>query len=118
MTYSKFIYEVEQTVINQLDNGIWYLEPEWKSMVRQDIVQDITELKDCYLDDWWDLEEVLKLEVERRNARDSKKSVVIDWLYELITNKVEPAMLEEETDFIKNLTEYMKTNHEENKEKQ
>lgn len=111
MTYSKFIYEVEQTVINQLDNGIWYLEPEWKSMVRQDIVQDITEVKDCYLDDWWDLEEVLKLEVERRNARDSKKNEVINWLYDLITAQVEPAMLQEETDYIKQVVDFMKTNH-------
>ena len=58
------------------------------------------------------------MEVEKRNAINSKKPVVINWLYDLITTQVEPAILQEETDYIKQVTEFMKTNHEMQKDKE
>ena len=36
----------------------------------------------------------------------------MNWLYELITAQIEPAMLEEEAQYIKQVTEFMKANHE------
>ena len=65
-----------------------------------------------YLTGWYDVEDILKLEVEKRNAENSKKEVVIDWLYDVITTTVEPAMLAEETDYIKQVVEFMRANHE------
>ena len=116
MLYSKFIYHAEQLTIKQLDNETWYLDPEWKDIVCREIESDLNKLEDNYLTDWWDIENVLRLEVEKRNAHDDKKKAVIDWLYETITAQVEPAMLAEESDYIKNVVEFMKVNHE-NQEK-
>ena len=112
MLYSKFISEAKQKTINQLDNGVWYLEPEWKDIVCREITDELDKVEDNYLTDWWDIENVLRLEVERRNAQNSNKDAVINWLYDLITTIVEPTMLAEETDYIKNVIEFMKVNHE------
>lgn len=112
MLYSKFIYHAKEMTIQQLDNGTWYLEPEWKDIICREIESNLDNVEDNYLSDWWDIENVLRLEVEKRNAQDSKKNDVINWLYEVISAQVEPAMMQEETDFIKNVVEYMKLNHE------
>ena len=115
MLYSKFIYHAKEMTIQQLDNGTWYLEPEWKDIICREIESDIDKIEDNYLTDWWDIENVLRLEVDKRNVRDDKKKAVIDWLYDTITATVEPAMLEEETNYIKNVIEYMKVEHEKDK---
>lgn len=114
MLYSKFIYHAKELTIQQLDNQIWYLEPEWKDIICREIESDLDNVEDNYLTDWWDIENVLRLEVDRRNAQDNKKKAVIDWLYDVITQTVEPAMLAEETDYIKNVVEFMKANHKDN----
>ena len=112
MLYSKFIYHCKEMTIQQLDNGVWYLEPEWKDIICREIESDLANVEDNYLTDWWDIENVLHLEVEKRNAKDNKKKEVIDWLHDVITAQVEPAIMQEETDYIKNVIEFMKANHE------
>jgi len=52
------------------------------------------------------------LRFEKRNTVNSNKPYVLNWLHDLINTQIEPAMLQEETDFIKQVTEFMKTNHE------
>lgn len=111
MLYSKFIFDAEQKTINQFDNGTWYLEPEWKDIVCREVTDNIEDIEDGYISDWWDVENILRLEVERRNAQDNKKKTVVDWLYDLINQKIDPVMLEEENDLIGNVVEYMKVNH-------
>lgn len=111
MLYSDFIHKAKELTIQQLDNGVWYLEPEWQDVLYRNGLGALDELENSYLSGWYDVEDILKLEVERRNARDSKQKEVVDWLYDLITANVEPAMLQEETDYIKQVTEFMKANH-------
>ncbi len=111
MFYAKFICHAKQLTIKQLDNGIWYLDPEWKDIVCREIESDLDNVEDNYLTDWWDIENVLRLEVDRRNAQDDKKIEVINWLYDVITATVEPAILSEETDYIKQVIEFMRENH-------
>lgn len=112
MTYSSYIYKAKELTIQQLDNGTWYLEPEWQDILYREGMGELDNLEDSYLDGWYTLEDILKLEVDRRNAKDSKKNEVINWLYDLITVAVEPAVLQEENEFIKNMMDYMKVNHE------
>ena len=112
MLYAEFINKAKELTINQLDNEVWYLEPEWQDILFREGLGNLDELEDSYLDGWFTLEDILKLEAERRNKRDSRKEAVVNWLYDLITTTVEPAMLAEETDYIKNVVEFMKTNHE------
>lgn len=113
MTYATFIYKAKELTIQQLDNGTWYLEPEWQDMLYREGLGELDDLEDSYLSGWYDVEDILKLEVERRNARDNKKNEVINWLHEVITATVEPAMTQEETDYIAAITEFIKANHRE-----
>lgn len=112
MLYPTYVMKAVELTVQQLDNGTWYLEPEWKQILRQNDL-DLSQLKDDMIDGWFELQDILVLEVERRNARDSKKNEVIEWVHKLITETAEPAMLQEETDYIKNVIEFMKLNHEE-----
>ena len=109
MTYSTFIYKAKELTISQLDNEVWYLEPEWQDILYRAGLGELDNLEDSYLDGWYTVEDILKLEVDRRNAENDKKKDVIDWLYDLITAAVEPTIMQEETEYIKNLTEYLKT---------
>lgn len=111
MLYSNFILKAKELTITQLDNGVWYLEPEWQDILYRNGLGALDDLEDSYLSGWYDVEDILKLETDRRNAMNSKEKEVIDWVYDLITATVEPAMLQEETDYIKQVTEFMKMNH-------
>ena len=112
MLYTEFISKAKELVVVQNeDNGMWYLEPEWRIVLNTTGINPIkcTDFKA----DWFMVEDNLKLEVERRNlANETKKQNIIDWLYETLTAAVEPAIMQEETDYIKQVVEFMKTNHE------
>ena len=54
----------------------------------------------------------MKLEVERRNKLSDKSRFVIDWIFEIISSTIEPTMLQEENELMKNMMDYMKLNHE------
>lgn len=111
MLYSEYINKAIDATIVEADNGSFYLEPLWQTILIDNRL-NIKEISDRKLS-IQDLRDILSLEVEKRNVIHSKKNQVINWLFELITAQVEPAMLAEETDYLKNLTEYLKTNHEE-----
>lgn len=110
MLYSEFINKAEELTIEQAENGLFYLEPMWRNILFENKLnlKSITNAKT----DWNDIASILKLEVEKRNTINSKKPDIIDWLYELIMAQVEPAILSEETNYIKAVTDYIKTSHE------
>lgn len=110
MLYTDFIYKAMDLTIEQADNGLYYLEPLWRNIL-YDNQMDVVNISDADAD-WGGVLDVLNLEVTKRNTINSKKPDVLNWLYDLITSQVEPAMLEEENDYLKNVIEYMKTNHE------
>ena len=112
MLYSKFVFQAKEKTIKQLDNGTWYLEPEWKDIICREIEKDLDEVKDNYLTDWWDIENMLRLEVDRRNAKDNKTKEVIDWFHENIFSAVEPAILEEENKYINDIINFAKASKE------
>jgi len=110
MLYGEYIEKAKDLTITQADNGLCYVEPMWRSILDDNELY-FNEISDAKVKPE-DVLEVLKLEVEKRNTVNSNKPYVLNWLYDLITTQVEPAMLQEETDFIKQVTEFMKTNHE------
>ena len=110
MLYVEFINKAIDLTIVETDNGLSYLEPLWRNIL-YDNKLNVSEISDAVAD-WADIFDVLKLEVEKRNTINSKIPIVINWLYETITAQVEPAILQEETDYIKQVTEFMKLNHE------
>lgn len=106
MLYSEFIFKASEITIEQADNGLFYLEPMWKSfLIDNELnVSDISDIETS----WNDIQDILKLEVEKRNTINTLKPYVLNWVHDVITSTVEPAILQEETDYIKNLMEYMK----------
>lgn len=115
MLYVNFVSKIKELAISQdEDSGMWYVEPEWIDILHREGLGNLEDVEDSYITDWLDVEDILKLEVKRRNLKfNTKLNAVIDWLYETITATVEPAMLAEESDYIKNVVEFMKVNHEE-----
>ena len=104
-----FMRKAAEVVVVQADNGLWYLEPLWRTMLGDEGL-DVSDVSNVKLG-WNGVYDILQLEVQKRNTVDSIKPYVLNWLYDLITTQVDPAMLQEETDFIKQVTEFMKTNH-------
>lgn len=33
MLYGEYIFKAKDLVVQQLDNGTWYLEPDWKDIL-------------------------------------------------------------------------------------
>lgn len=50
--------------------------------------------------------------MERRNKITDKTRFVIDWVFEVISSTIEPTMIQEENELMKNMMDYMKLNHE------
>ena len=110
MLLSEFMLKAMDATIEQADNGLFYLNPMWR-FILEDNRLDWSNISDNVIDDE-EVEDVLKLEVEKRNVVNSLKPYVVEWVHNIITASVEPAILQEETDYLKNLTEYLKANKE------
>lgn len=105
MLYPDFIHQAIDLTIVEADNGLSYLDPMWKSIL-YDNKLDIKRIS-SFKTTWDEVFSVLKLEVERRNAVNSKMPEVIKWLYDLIYTQLEPAILDQETDLMKEMLERM-----------
>ena len=116
MLYQTFIYKAKELTVHQLDNGTWYLEPEWQDILYRENLGALDDLEDSYLSGWYDVEDILKLEVEKRNAQNSKTKEVVQWVYDVITATLEPAMLQEENELVKNVVEYMQAKNNQTEE--
>lgn len=109
MLYATYMQKAKEVCIDRfVESGKWYLEPDWRIILRDNQLNNF-KLQDSKID-WSIVEDVLKLEVEKRNARDNKLGYVADWMYDTLTSTVEPAMLSEETDLVKNMLELAKAN--------
>ena len=110
MLYMDYIKKAEELVLEQHDNGIWYLVPEWHYILVTNKM-DITKFRD-YKADWNIVKDNLKLEVEKRNSTNNKLKHIADWIDDIISTQVDPVMLEEENELVSNALAYLKMNHE------
>lgn len=112
MLYSEYMHEAMKLVVmdDSESSGFSYLDPNYRVLLL-DAGQDPAKVTD-HLIGWDDVVEVLKLEVERRNHITDKARFVIDWVFEIISSTIEPAMVQEENELMKNMMEYMKLNSE------
>lgn len=110
MDYFEYMEKISGLVINQLNNGLYYLEPAWRIILDGEGLQPY-KVKNVKLS-WEMAKEWLDLNIQKLNAEQDKMPKVIDWLHQVITAQIEPAMLEEETELVKNLTEYMRLKQE------
>ena len=98
MLYTNFLLKSVKEVIIEADNGLSYLTPMWKTILIDNDL-DVKNISD-YNVEWSDIEDVLKLEVEKRNTESSLKPYVIKWVYDLITASIEPAILQQQTNML------------------
>ena len=110
MDYFEYMEKISGLVINQLNNGLYYLEPAWRIILDGEGLQPY-KVKNVKLS-WEMAKEWLDLNIQKLNTEQDKMPKVIDWLHQVITAQIEPAMLEEETELVKNLTEYMRLKQE------
>lgn len=97
MLYSKFIEKVKEvTITYDEESMVYYLEPDWQTIVYEHGLGNFDDVTDMRIEGWYDLEDVLKLEVEKRNAIASRKNIVFNWLYEIITAAADPALTDAE----------------------
>ena len=112
MLYSQFMHEVMKLVIVDDDesSGYSYQGPHYRVLMTDAglLPENVTD----HSIDWAYVAEVLKLEVERRNKVTDKSRFVADWLFDVITATIDPAMITEENELMKNMMDYMKLNHE------
>ena len=108
MLYMNFINKAKEVTIEQHENGMWYLQPEWKYILYLNGLATL-KLRD-FRPDWYTIEDNLKLEVEKRNAGESKINTVMRWADDIVNNKIDPAMVEEENDLIANALAFAQMN--------
>ena len=109
MLYAEYMMQAKNLVISQDEDGQdYYLEPEWKTYLYENELGNLEEVNGAYPLTWADVEDVLKLEVERRNKAMNKTNLVMGWLYEVISNEVDPMMVQEETEYMANILEQLK----------
>ena len=95
---------IELCVVTDEDTGMSYLEPKYRMLLRETNMH----LPDDAPDE--ELYEILKLEVEKRNALNNHVHAMVNFLIGLMTESVDPAILQEENELLKNVTEYMQAN--------
>ena len=129
MLYPEFINKICDLVITEADNGLFYLEPMWETILRENgikpaefggrLLSTVLEGNDDFIFETGDgdiaknkLLEILELEVKKRNTVNSITPYVLRWVHDIISASVEPAVLEEEIEYLKNYREYKKANAE------
>lgn len=112
MLYSEYMHEAMKIAIvnDEEATGFSYLDPNYRVQL-EDAGYTPDKIEDRQVD-WVYVAEVMKLEVERRNKLSDKSRFVIDWIFEIISSTIEPTMLQEENELMKNMMDYMKLNHE------
>lgn len=111
MIYETYIEKAKKLVIQRdEDTGMYYLDPNWLHILYTSKLP-IEDIYEPYINSKHDIEDVLKLEVERRNIRNNHTNKVVDWIYNIISTTIDPAILQEENEFLKNTMDYLQLNH-------
>jgi len=109
MLYIDYIKKAKELTIGYDEESMfYYLEPEWQTILYENQLNDLESIPDMHLEGWYDLEDVLKLEVEKRNAKASKLNIVLNWIDGVINSTIDPAMLEQENDLMQSMIELAK----------
>jgi len=108
MLYSEYMDKVKEIALLTNENtGLTYIRPDYEYIL------NAGELK---LEDVSDFDDVSKeivyrqllLERDMRNAQQDKTPVVMQWLYDVISTVVEPAIIEEQNKLIQDMLAYRK----------
>lgn len=118
MTYFETVHQaIEQTVFTDENTGVSYLDPMYRETLRQSglIATDYEDddVPEVVPED--ELAEILKLEVEKRNAKNNHLSAVAQWAWDVISTQVAPAITDAENEMASDLVKYMQMKENEGK---
>ena len=110
MTYMEAVEKaIEATVSFDSSTGFAYVEPLYRMTLRSEgLVYNKSFPMTAELPSEGEMAEILKLFVEKVNAKQNKVNAVMNWLYDVITQTADPAMNEENNELFKDMLEYMK----------
>lgn len=108
MLYYEYMDKVKElALVTSEKNGLTYIRPDYEYLL---------ETSGLSLDDVTDFEKAsgtvvyrqLLLERDMRNAQNNISPVVMQWLYDVISTVVEPAIVEQQNQLIKDMLAYQK----------
>lgn len=108
MLYQEYIDKVKElALVTDERNGVTYVRPDYEYLIAA---------SDLKLEDVTDFEDVSKsvvyrqllLERDMLNAQNDNTPIVMQWIYDVISNVIEPAIVEEQNKLIKDMLEYRK----------
>lgn len=110
MLYSEYMDKVKSIALLTNENtGVTYVRPDYEYILaassEEFSLNDVTDYKGVTGDTVY---RQLLLERDMRNAQNDKTPVVMQWLHDVITTVVEPTIVEEQNQLIKDMLEYRK----------
>ena len=118
MTYFETVHQaIEQTVFTDDNTGVSYLDPMYRETLRQSgiIATDYEDDDTPEIVPEDELVEILKLEVEKRNAKNNRLSAVAQWAWDVIDTQIAPAITDAENEMASDLVKYMQMKENEGK---
>lgn len=118
MTYFETVHQaIEQTVFTDENTGVSYLDPMYRETLRQSGLiatnYEDDDTPEIVPED--ELVEILKLEVEKRNAKNNHLSAVAQWAWDVIDTQIAPAISDAENEMASDLVKYMQLKENEGK---
>lgn len=108
MTYFDVVNKaIDLTIVTDTDTGVTYLEPRYRMVLEESDIHLPGHMLQGDAKDQ-ELWEILKLEVEKRNAKSDYLKPVLEWCYNTIVGTVDPAIQLGEDELMKDMLEYMK----------
>jgi hypothetical protein len=97
----------EIALITSEKNGLTYIRPDYEYILAASglSVDDVTDFEDATRNV---VHRQLILERDMRNAQNDISPIVMKWLYDVINTVVEPAIVEQQNELIKDMLAYRK----------
>lgn len=102
MNYFDIVNQAIELVVVDAGNGLSFLEPRYKKILRS---AGLTEHEETIEPE--ELYEIVKLEVDKRNAFGNQMNLIANWIADVITEVVEPARMQQENEFMQNMLAYL-----------
>lgn len=108
MLYQEYMDEVKKiTLITNETNGLTYIRPDYEYVLASGDLKlsDVTDFPTASVDTVY---KQLILERDMRNANVDKMPLIAEWIHAVINTVIEPAIVEQQNQLIKDMIEYRK----------
>ena len=108
MLYSEYMDKVKSiALLTNEDNGMTYIRPDYEYILAASELklEDVSDYAGVNRDV---VHRQLMLERDMRNTQKDKMPLIAQWLYDVISTVIEPAIIEEQNQLIKDMLEYRK----------